>query len=141
MTVGFPIIVNSMDTSAYDNLPSSTGTRSPARASSNKLVQTSGNVINGTDRAGSLPIDPNALSKALKDFEDARRTRDRTPGASPSRKRQRIYGDRSVDINEAVGMVVHTRSRRGPLRPPPLRQENFMRSGIPQLIRFIGVRS
>ena len=40
------------------------------------------------------PIDPNVLSKALKDFEDAGRHRDVTPGGSPSRKRQRVYGDR-----------------------------------------------
>lgn len=51
---------------------------------------------NGADRAGSEPVDPSALSKALKNFEEAGHTRERTPGASPSRKRQRIYGDRSV---------------------------------------------
>lgn len=39
-------------------------------------------------------IDPNRLNKALlKEFEDAGR-RDITPGGSPSRKRQRVYGDR-----------------------------------------------
>lgn len=48
------------------------------------------------ERAGSEPIDPTALSKALRDVDDAGRSRERTPGASPSRKRQRIYGDRSV---------------------------------------------
>lgn len=41
-------------------------------------------------------MDPAALSKALKDMEDEGRIRERTPGASPSRKRQRVYGDRSV---------------------------------------------
>jgi cell division cycle 20-like protein 1 (cofactor of APC complex) len=40
-------------------------------------------------------IDPNALNKALmKEFEDAGRHREVTPGGSPSRKRQRVYGDR-----------------------------------------------
>lgn len=39
-------------------------------------------------------IDPNALKNALKEYEDAGRHRDVTPGGSPSRKRQRIYGDR-----------------------------------------------
>lgn len=40
-------------------------------------------------------VDPNALSKALlKEFEDVGRHRDVTPGGSPSRKRQRVYGDR-----------------------------------------------
>ena len=50
------------------------------------------------ERAGSEPVDAPALSKALKDYEEAGRVREVTPGASPSRKRQRIYGDRSVDI-------------------------------------------
>ena len=61
-----------------------------------KRALTNGDTIDDAGRAGSEPVDANALSKALKDFEDARRTRDRTPGASPSRKRQRIYGDRYV---------------------------------------------
>lgn len=40
-------------------------------------------------------IDPTQLSKALlREFEDAGRQRDVTPGGSPSRKRQRVYGDR-----------------------------------------------
>lgn len=45
--------------------------------------------------SGADLIDPNVLSKALlKEFEDAGRHRDITPGGSPSRKRQRVYGDR-----------------------------------------------
>lgn len=40
------------------------------------------------------PVDPDALTKALKDYEEAGRRRERTPGTSPSRKRQRVYGDR-----------------------------------------------
>lgn len=39
-------------------------------------------------------MDPDALTKALKDMEDAGRQRERTPGMSPCRKRQRVYGDR-----------------------------------------------
>lgn len=62
----------------------------------NRHTQVNGQATNGADRAGSEPIDPAALSKALKDMEDAGRVRERTPGASPSRKRQRVYGDRSV---------------------------------------------
>ena len=53
---------------------------------------------NGAERAGSEPVDPAVLSKVLKDMEDSGRVRERTPGASPSRKRQRIYGDRSVKV-------------------------------------------
>ena len=43
---------------------------------------------------GGEAIDPVALKNALKDFEEAGRSRDVTPGGSPSRKRQRVYGDR-----------------------------------------------
>ena len=42
----------------------------------------------------SEPLDVAALSKRLEQFEQAGRVRDRTPTASPSRKRPRIYGDR-----------------------------------------------
>jgi cell division cycle 20-like protein 1, cofactor of APC complex len=42
----------------------------------------------------SEPVDASALSRALEQFERAGRQRERTPTASPSRKRQRIYGDR-----------------------------------------------
>jgi len=47
-------------------------------------------------RTGSEPVDPEALARALKEYEDAGRRRERTPGTSPSRKRQRVYGDRRV---------------------------------------------
>ena len=60
----------------------------------------------GVERAGSEPVDPIALSKVLKDMEDGGRVRERTPGASPSRKRQRIYGDRLVKVT----VLVHLRS-------------------------------
>lgn len=46
---------------------------------------------------GSEPVDATALSRALEQFEQAGRQRERTPGASPSRKRQRVYGDRLVN--------------------------------------------
>jgi cell division cycle 20-like protein 1, cofactor of APC complex len=39
-------------------------------------------------------VDPAALASALRDYDEAGRRRERTPGASPSRKRQRVYGDR-----------------------------------------------
>lgn len=49
--------------------------------------------VNPLDK-GSEPIDPSALSRALEQFEQAGRVRERTPTASPSRKRPKIYGDR-----------------------------------------------
>ena len=43
---------------------------------------------------GSEAIDPDVLSNALKTFKDSGHQRDHIQGSSPSRKRQRIYGDR-----------------------------------------------
>ena len=39
-------------------------------------------------------MEAEALSKRLKEIEHAGKQRERTPGRSPSRKRQRVYGDR-----------------------------------------------
>ena len=52
------------------------------------------NSRNRSAQEGSEPVDPSALAKALKDYDEAGRRRERTPGASPCRKRQRVYGDR-----------------------------------------------
>jgi cell division cycle 20-like protein 1 (cofactor of APC complex) len=50
---------------------------------------------NAHDR-NSEPVDSSVLSKALEQLEHAGRVRERTPTASPSRKRPRIYGDRFI---------------------------------------------
>lgn len=56
------------------------------------------------DRAGSEPVDAALLSKALKSVEDSNsHSRQRTPVGSPSRKRQRIYGDRLVNASFILG--------------------------------------
>lgn len=89
------VITRTMDNSSANTLVSPPDTRTPPPPTG-KRNHLNGANTNGVERAGSEPIDANALSKALKDFEDAGRTRERTPGGSPSRKRQRIYGDRSV---------------------------------------------
>ncbi|KAK3070325.1 hypothetical protein LTS18_015133, partial [Coniosporium uncinatum] len=47
-------------------------------------------------RTSADAIDADALSKALEKFEDAGRHREHTPGESPRRKRQRVYGDRFI---------------------------------------------
>jgi cell division cycle 20-like protein 1 (cofactor of APC complex) len=39
-------------------------------------------------------IDADQLHKVLKEFDDAGKPIDTTPGGSPARKRQRVYGDR-----------------------------------------------
>jgi cell division cycle 20-like protein 1, cofactor of APC complex len=55
-----------------------------------------GNVEIGSSstRVASEAMEADALSRRLKELENAGRPRDRTPGRSPSRKRQRVYGDR-----------------------------------------------
>lgn len=75
-----------------------TDTNTPPAAT--KRNPASSHITIGAERAGSEPVDPTALSKALKDMEDAGRARERTPGASPSRKRQRVYGDRFIPNRE-----------------------------------------
>lgn len=54
-----------------------------------------------TARVGSSGVDPEILSRALSRELSADR-RDSTPGASPSRKRQRINGDRYVKLHSCV---------------------------------------
>lgn len=67
-------------------------TKTPPPGSGNRS-HANGNNINRHERALSEAIDPSALSRAL---EEVGRTRERTPGGTPSRKRQRVYGDRLV---------------------------------------------
>ncbi len=58
---------------------------------------TNTNTTNAFERAQSEP-NANAPNQPIQNFEDSVRLRERTPGGSPSRKRQRVYGDRSVGI-------------------------------------------
>ncbi|KAL9587519.1 MAG: hypothetical protein Q9212_000221 [Teloschistes hypoglaucus] len=55
---------------------------------------------NGHHRSESEPVDPAALTQALNYVEHGIRNRERTPVGSPSRKRQRIYGDRFIPQRE-----------------------------------------
>lgn len=95
---------------AVAHQPDATGERprtrsmvSPRQVSTPPLRATTTNKrehINGTanhtgDHATSS-VNPDALSKALKEVEDAGRPRETTPTGSPSRKRQRVWGDRFV---------------------------------------------
>ena len=84
--------------SAPGNLVSPPGSKTPpsnrmkSNVSSNTLE-----VPRQRTRPGSEPVNADALSRALKGYDDvSRHHRERTPGTSPSRKRQRIYGDRCV---------------------------------------------
>ena len=100
-SVGSHAIFTSMSATIENSHPtnrtSSTGIQTPPLAISTH-IHVNGQSVKGPERAGSEAVDANALSQALKDFEDIGRGRERTPGGSPSRKRQRVYGDRYVDI-------------------------------------------
>ena len=87
------VTARAMESSNLPTLASPSGTKTPPTIMNRHHV-VNGQAAIGTERAGSEPVDPSALSKALKDMEEIGRARERTPGASPSRKRQRVYGDR-----------------------------------------------
>ena len=69
----------------------------PSTVASGKRSHVQGSEANVRGREGSEAVDADALNKALKQFEDAGRAREKTPTGSPSRKRQRIYGDRLAE--------------------------------------------
>ena len=75
------------------------GAITPPEATDKRRIGRSAHLDSGarSERSKTMDaaVDPDALRKALsKEFEETGRTRDITPGGSPSRKRQRIYGDR-----------------------------------------------
>ncbi|KAH0239373.1 WD40 repeat-like protein, partial [Aureobasidium melanogenum] len=85
-------------------LPSPPGTKTPptvthTRAKANNDNDNAADPKNATStnsRKTSEAVDPDALSKALQQFEEASRNREHTPGESPKRKRQRVYTDRFI---------------------------------------------
>ena len=89
----FTSMATAIESSHPTNRTSSAGIQTPPLVSTTH-VRVNGQPNRSLERAGSEAVDANALSQALKEFEDAGRARERTPGGSPSRKRQRVYGDR-----------------------------------------------
>lgn len=87
-------LAHAMDDKHTPTLASPPDSRTPPTVSGRRIK------TNGSERAGSEPINAGALSKALRDYEDSGSARERTPGASPSRKRQRVYGDRFIPNRE-----------------------------------------
>jgi cell division cycle 20-like protein 1 (cofactor of APC complex) len=84
-------------------LPSPPGTNTPptvpharANVNNNDNISNHKNESSTTERKPAEAIDPDALSKALQQFEEAGRNREHTPGESPKRKRQRVYTDRFI---------------------------------------------
>ncbi|KAL4960591.1 WD40-repeat-containing domain protein [Aspergillus stella-maris] len=86
---------------AATHIVSPPGSRTPpSMPSKTTLFYPDSSGAQHTRRHTSGAIDPNALTRALKEYDDAGRSRERTPGASPSRKRQRVYGDRFIPVRE-----------------------------------------
>ncbi|KAL4796997.1 WD40-repeat-containing domain protein [Aspergillus venezuelensis] len=86
---------------AATHIVSPPGSRTPpSMPSKTTLFYPESSGAQRTRRHTSGAIDPNALTRALKEYDDAGRSRERTPGASPSRKRQRVYGDRFIPVRE-----------------------------------------
>ncbi|KAI9817821.1 MAG: substrate-specific activator of APC-dependent proteolysis [Pycnora praestabilis] len=88
----------SMESLQTPPLVSPPGTKTPP-AAIGKPSNINGHATNAQS-TGSAAIDADQLSKALMDFEEAGKQRERTPGGSPSRKRQRVYGDRFIPNRE-----------------------------------------
>jgi cell division cycle 20-like protein 1, cofactor of APC complex len=86
---------NALNTPPVNTPP---GTMTPPLATEKRRAERSTNseqTKSGRSKGMDTAVDPNALNKALmREFEETGRPRDVTPVGSPSRKRQRIYGDR-----------------------------------------------
>ncbi|KAN0073995.1 WD40-repeat-containing domain protein [Elaphomyces granulatus] len=92
-----------VDTTEILNMVSPPGSKTPP---SNPVKRTLFFPASHGTQSESQPVDPDTLAKALKDYDDAGRRRERTPGTSPSRKRQRVYGDRFIPNRE--GQDLHS---------------------------------
>ncbi|KAL8901944.1 MAG: hypothetical protein Q9192_000245 [Flavoplaca navasiana] len=74
-------------------------------------------------RGASEPVDAAALAQALNGVEGEAKSRERTPLGSPSRKRQRIYGDRFIpnregrDLQASFSLIPDIPSPATPSRP------------------------
>ena len=82
-------------------LPTPAGSKTPPTVSRRELGESSTN-LHG--RRISEVMEADVLSRRLKEFEASGsvRSRDGTPGGSPSRKRQRVYGDRYVGTHPRI---------------------------------------
>ena len=78
------------------NLASPPDTTSPPFMITTKRNHSNGDPLADREREGSEAVDANLLSERLKEFKDGARSREITPSGSPSRKRPRLYADRSV---------------------------------------------
>jgi cell division cycle 20-like protein 1, cofactor of APC complex len=73
-------------------LPTPLGSKTPPTISAKRFIEPEAG-MSAMQRATEAR-EADALNRRLREFESAGRQRDVTPGRSPSRKRQRVYGDR-----------------------------------------------
>lgn len=88
-----PIAIDTNIRPKTPSLPTPTGSKTPPTISSKRFLATFGETSN-VQRTSTEAMEADALARRLKEIENAGRPRDFTPGRSPSRKRQRVYGDR-----------------------------------------------
>ena len=97
---------------------------------------------NNHQRGASEPVDAAALTQALNGVEGEAKSRERTPVGSPSRKRQRIYGDRFIpnregrDLQASFSLIPDIPSPATPSRSKkraPHGELHFQRSKLPYI--------
>lgn len=72
-------------------------TSTPPLQSDRTGNRSNANIGNASEhQKGSRAVNPDQLTRALQNVEGGARQTDRTPAGSPTRKRQRVYGDRWV---------------------------------------------
>lgn len=84
--------------SHISSIVSPPGSKTPPTMPSKRTMYFPDNSRNRQQPEGAEAVDPQALAKALKDYEAVGARRERTPVSSPCRKRQRVYGDRYVTL-------------------------------------------
>ncbi|CAC9886144.1 unnamed protein product [Aureobasidium pullulans] len=124
-------------------LPSPPGTKTPPTVPQTRSKDGDNNINNQKDaqsttsRKTSEAVDPDALSKALQQFEEAGRNREHTPGESPKRKRQRVYTDRFIpnragqDLHASYNLLHDQGSPATPhrsIKKPPVNELNVQKT-------------
>ncbi|KAL2419362.1 Fizzy-related protein-like protein [Exophiala dermatitidis] len=89
-----PLSIDPSQRPRTPSLPTPVGSKTPPTISSKRF--TGNNEGMSAIQRATEAMEADALHRRLKEIESAGRQRERTPGRSPSRKRQRIYGDRFI---------------------------------------------
>ncbi|KAJ9635567.1 uncharacterized protein PV06_02805 [Exophiala oligosperma] len=89
-----PATLAPVDRPHTPSLPTPVGSKTPPTIASKRFSLQDSNM--SAVRRATEAMEADALNRRLKDVESSGRPRDRTPGRSPSRKRQRVYGDRFI---------------------------------------------